>query len=139
MTGKFSPGDKRHRTIKRELMHGIALKEIATFGDVNRALETAGFEIIEAKDRAVGDDGPTTPWYQPMESRHGTLGSALRRVSLGRRAWLGTSKLAEVLRIFPKGSSDVLKLLDRTANAYVAGGKTGVFTPLYCFLARKPL
>ena len=28
--------------------------------------------------------------------------------------------------------------MDRTANAYVAGGKTGIFTPLYCFVARKP-
>ena len=28
--------------------------------------------------------------------------------------------------------------MDRTARAYVAGGKTGIFTPLYCFLARKP-
>ena len=26
-----------------------------------------------------------------------------------------------------------------TANAYIAGGKTEIFTPLYCFLARKPL
>ncbi|MCE2406798.1 MAG: hypothetical protein J4G19_04755, partial [Pseudomonadales bacterium] len=29
--------------------------------------------------------------------------------------------------------------MDRTADAYVNGGKEGVFTPLYCFLARKPL
>ena len=28
--------------------------------------------------------------------------------------------------------------MDRTANAYVAGGRTGTFTPLYCFVARKP-
>jgi len=27
--------------------------------------------------------------------------------------------------------------MDRTADAYVAGGRTGTFTPLYCFLARK--
>ena len=44
-----------------------------------------------------------------------------------------------MLGMFPKGSANVVGLLDRTANAYVAGGKTGIFTPLYCFLARKPL
>ena len=27
--------------------------------------------------------------------------------------------------------------LGRTASAYVAGGRAGIFTPLYCFLTRK--
>ena len=139
MTDKFNPDNNRHVAMKQDLMHGIALKDIATMGEVNRALESAGFEVMEAKDRAVEDNGLATPWYQPMETRNGTLGNALRRISLGRKALIGTSKLAEVFGMFPKGSSDVIRLLDRTANAYVAGGKTGVFTPLYCFLARKPL
>ena len=139
MTDKFNPDENRHRAIKQELMQGIALKDIATFGEVNRALETAGFEVIEGIDRAVGGNGPTTPWYQPMETRHGTLGNALRRIPLGRKAFIGGSRLAELLRVLPRGSADVVRLLDRTANAYVAGGRTGIFTPLYCFLARKPL
>ena len=108
-------------------------------GEVDRALETAGFQVIEAKDRAVDENSPITPWYQPMEARSNTLGNALRRTPLGRKAIMGISRLAEALGMFPKGSSDVIELMDRTANAYVAGGKSGVFTPLYCFLARKPL
>ncbi len=139
MTDKFDPGDNRHRAIKMELMRGIALKDIATMGEVNRALEAAGFEIIEAKDRAVDENSPATPWYQPMEGRSNTLGNALRRIPLGRKAFIGASKLAEALGMFPKGSAGVVGLLDRTAEAYVAGGKSGVFTTLYCFLARKPL
>ncbi|MCY3802610.1 MAG: class I SAM-dependent methyltransferase [Chloroflexi bacterium] len=138
MTDKFDPDDNRHRAIKQDLMHGIALNDIATMSEVNRALETAGFQVIEAEDRAVAASGPTTPWYQPMETRHGTLGNALRRTPLGRKSLIGISRLAEALRVFPKGSADVIGLLDRTANAYVAGGRAGVFTPLYCFLARKP-
>ena len=139
MTDKFDPDNNRHLEIKRELMRGIALKDIATTDEVNRDLETAGFEIIEAMDRAVDEKSPTTPWYQPMESRGDTLGNALLRIPLGRQVMMGTSRLAEVVGMFPKGSADVVKLMDRTANAYVDGGKTGVFTPLYCFLARKPL
>ena len=138
MTDEFDPGDKRHQAMKRDLMHGIALKDIATMGEVNRALETAGFQVIEAKDRAIDENSAITPWYQPMESRGKTLGSALRRIPLGRKAIMATSRLAEALRVFPKGSADVIGLLDRTANAYVAGGKAGIFTPLYCFLACKP-
>ena len=74
-----------------------------------------------------------------METRGSTLGNALRRTPLGRKLIMGTSRLAEALRVFPGGSTDVVRLLDRTAKAYVEGGKSGLFTPLYCFLARKPL
>ncbi|MXW24544.1 MAG: methyltransferase domain-containing protein [Chloroflexi bacterium] len=139
MTDMFDPDDERHLAIKQDLMQGIALNEIATTDEVNQALVTAGFEVIEGIDRAVEEHGPTTPWYQPMETRHGTLGSALRRTPLGRKALMRGSRLAEVLGVFPRGSSEVIRLLDRTADAYVAGGRTGIFTPLYCFLARKPL
>ena len=138
MTDKFDPDDNRHRAIKKELMHGIALKDIATTGEVDRALEAAGFQVIEGIDRAVGENGSATPWYRPMETRHGPLGSALYRIPLGRKAIHWSARLAEALRVLPKGSADVVRLLDHTANAYVAGGKTGIFTPLYCFLARKP-
>ena len=74
-----------------------------------------------------------------MESRHGTLGTTFRRLPWGRKALIAGLRLAEMARLFPKGSAEVVRLLDRTADAYVAGGKTGIFTPLYCFLARKPL
>ena len=139
LTDEFDAGDSRHRAIKRELMHGIALNDIATTGEVNLALESAGFQVVEGRDLAVEGECPTTPWYQPMESRSGTLDNALRRTPMGRKLILGTAKAAEALRMFPKGSSDVIDLMERTANAYIAGGRSGVFTPLYCFLARKPL
>ncbi len=138
LTERFDPNDNRHKTIKQELMHGIALNDIATFAEVNHALEAVGFEVIEGVDRDV-QEGPSTPWYQPMESRKGTLEGALRRLPWGRRAMIAGLKLTEAVRLFPAGSAEVVRLLDRTADAYVAGGKTGIFTPLYCFLARKPL
>ena len=138
LTDRFDPKDNRHRAIKKDLMRGIALKDIATYGEVDRALEAVGFHVIEGTNRDVRK-GPFTPWYRPMESRHGTLGNALNRLPWGRKAVIAGSKMAEVLRLLPKGSSAVVRLLDRTADAYVAGGKAGIFTPLYCFLARKPL
>ena len=103
------------------------------------ALDQAGFQVIEAKDRAIEEGDPAMPWYKPLETRGSTLGNTLRRTPLGRKLFMGTSRLAEALRVFPKGSAEVIELLDRTAEAYVAGGRAGIFTPLYCFLARKPL
>ena len=137
MTEKFDPADSHHLALKEDLMQGIALREIATFSEVSGALEAVGFEIVEAADKDV-QEGPSTPWYQPMAGRRGTLRSAFRRTPLGRKAIFGALRLAEVLRYFPRGSASVVQLMDRTADAYVAGGKSGIFTPLYCFLARKP-
>ena len=139
MTDQFDPDDRRHREIKRDLRRGIALNEIATTHEVDRALEAVGFELIEGDDRAVQQHGSSTPWYRPMQGYGGTLGSAVRRIPLGRQACIGGAWVAEALGIFPRGSADVLRLMDNTAAAYVAGGQTGIFTPLYCFLARKPL
>ena len=138
LTEKFDPKDNRHRAIEQDLRRGIALNDIATFGEVNHGLESVGFHVIEGMDRDVRN-GPSTPWYRPMESRHGTLGNALNRLPWGRKAVIAGSKMAEALRLIPKGYSEVVRLLDRTADAYVEGGRAGIFTPLYCFLARKPL
>ena len=137
LTEKFDPHSARHRDIERELMRGIALNEIATFAEVNQALQAVGFEVIEGTDMGIQEE-PGTPWYQPMVGETGTFRNLLRRTPAGRKAMLGMVKLAEVFGFFPKGSNTVIGLMDRTARAYVAGGKTGIFTPLYCFLARKP-
>ena len=137
LTRVFDPGNAYHRAVEKDLMLGIALNEIATFKEVDDALEAVGFSLVEAKDRAV-QDGPSTPWYQPMAGRRGTLRSAFRRTPWGRKAMAGAVRLAEAIGAFPRGSAAVVQLMDRTAAAYVAGGESGIFTPLYCFLARKP-
>ncbi|MCY3559518.1 MAG: class I SAM-dependent methyltransferase [Chloroflexi bacterium] len=137
MTDRFAPGDPRHQEIKRELQQGIALKEIATTGEVDRALEAAGFEVVEGQDLGIVQQGASMPWYQPVEWYAGARGGILNRL-LGRRVFIGGTRIAELLRIFPEGSTDVIRMMDRTAQAYIAGGQTGIFTPLYCFLARKP-
>ena len=139
LTDRFDPDDEQHRAMKQDLRRGIALKDIATTGEVDRALEAVGFELIEGMDRGAEENGCATPWYQPLETWSRTLGNSLQGVPLGRKTAIGGSRLAELLRIFPKGAADVVKMLDQTANAYAAGGRSGIFTPLYCFLVRKPL
>jgi len=139
MTDVFDPEDSRHQEIKAELKRGIALREIATTGEVNQTLQAVGFELVEHQDLGVVQPGASTPWYQPMLSSRGTRRGSISRSPLGRRALIAGAQLAESLKILPDGSASVISMMDRTARAYVAGGQTGIFTPLYCFLARKPL
>ena len=140
MTDIFDPDDNRHRAIKQNLRHTIALRDIATFGEVDEALESVGFHIIEGSDMAVEKSGTSTPWYQPMETRVRKAGltTGLLRMPPLRKVLIQSSRIAVALNALPRGSADVLRLMDWGAHSLVAGGKAGVFTPLYCFLARKP-
>ena len=138
MTDEFDSDDSRNQAIKRDLMRGIALKDIATTAEVNRMLEAVGFQVVEGTNLAAVKDSPTMPWYQPMETQSRAVVNAFYQTPLGRKAFIGASRLAEALGLFPKGSAKVVQMLNETANAYVAAGKAGIFTPLYCFLARKP-
>ncbi|MXZ33344.1 MAG: methyltransferase domain-containing protein, partial [Gammaproteobacteria bacterium] len=138
MTDKYDPANARDREVKDELMLGIALDGIATYSEVNRMLEAAGFDIVEAVDRGIADESGT-PWYRPMEGLEGTLQSRFRGTPLGRKAMIAGLRVGEACRFVPKGSTAVVQLMNRTADAYVAGGKSGIFSPLYCFLVRKPM
>ena len=98
MTNKFDSNDSRHRAIKQDLMHGIALQDIATMGEVDRALEMAGFQLIEGNgpgargersDRAVvsahGDPAQNAGQW-PVQDSAGPQG-AHRGIQVGRGAW----------------------------------------------------
>lgn len=136
MTEKFDSGNRKHREIKHDIMVGDALPEIPLTTEVSQALLEAGFELLDAHDRAVCSD-PETPWHRALQGRDLSLAS-IPRTPVGRALtnlilWVGES-----VRLAPKGSRAVSTLLNTAADALVEGGKAGVFTPMYFFLARKP-
>ncbi len=136
MTDDFDPGNAEHRRIKNEIMVGDALPEIASTSKICDALRAAGFELLEAGDRAPESD-PGTPWYRALEGRDFTL-SSIPRTPFGRALTNLTLRAGERLRLFPEGSRAVSTLLNAAADALVEGGKSGIFTPILFFLARKP-
>ena len=136
LTDEFDPGNAEHLRIKNEIMVGDALPEIASMSDIRAALRTAGFELLEARDRAPESD-PQTPWYRALQGRDLTL-SSIPRTPFGRALTNLTLRAGERLRLFPEGSRAVSTLLNAAADALVEGGRSGVFTPMFFFLARKP-
>ena len=136
LTDAFDPDNEEHRRIKKEIERGDALPDIAAASEICDALRAAGFDLLEARDLAFESD-PETPWYRSLQGRDLTLAS-LPRTPYGRTLTNVTLKIGEKLRMFPKGSAMVCTLLNRAANALVEGGKSGIFTPMLFFLARKP-
>jgi hypothetical protein len=75
-------------------------------------------------------DRPTTTTTTPPD---------FRTTKLGRKATHYLVRGLEAVGVAPKGSLEVATMLERAADGLVAGGKKGIFTPLFFFLVRKPL
>ena len=136
LTEDFDPGNAEHLRIKNDIMIGDALPDIALTSEICTALRTAGFELLEAHDRASESD-PETPWYRALQGRDLSL-SSIPRTPLGRALTNLTLQVGEKLRVVPEGSRAVSTLLNKAADALVEGGESGIFTPMYFFMARKP-
>ena len=136
VTESFDPANAEHRRIKNDIMIGNGLPDIATTSEVSAALQGAGFELLEARDRAPEAD-PETPWYRALQGRDFSL-SSIPRTPAGRALANLTLRVGERLRLFPKGARAVSTILNAGADALVDGGRSGVFTPMFYFLARKP-
>jgi sterol 24-C-methyltransferase len=135
MTSKFDPTEPRHQWIKSEIETGDGLPDIASIPETIEALETAGFEVLDHFDSTLLSD-PETPWYLPLRGELDGLG-AFSRGRAGRRLTRRMIGALEALGVAPKGSKEVSLMLGRAAEALIAGGETGIFTPEYFFLARR--
>jgi sterol 24-C-methyltransferase len=137
MTGKFDPNNKRHVAIKNGIEIGNGLPDIATIPHVLESLNKAGFDVIESCDLAKGPPNNTNqiPWYMPLKGSWSVRG--FRMTAMGRQFTHVLVTVLETMKIAPKGSVKVSKLLNDTANDLVDGGEREIFTPAFFFLARK--
>lgn len=65
--------------------------------------------------------------------------AGFRTTLLGRLCTRMLVTSLETLGIAPSGTGRVASFLERAGDSLVAGGKTGIFTPMFFFLARKPV
>lgn len=135
MTDSFDPNNEEHQRIKAEIELGDGLPDIRLTTQCIEALKQAGFEVLFEKDLTIGSP---LPWYLPLDKSHFSL-SSFRLTALGRFITKNMVVALEYVGVAPKGSQRVQSFLEKAAEGLVAGGKKEIFTPLYFFLARKPL
>ncbi|XVE76753.1 hypothetical protein DITRI_Ditri13aG0006300 [Diplodiscus trichospermus] len=135
MTDSFDPKNQEHRKIKREIEIGDGVADIRSTRKCLEALKQAGFEVIWEKDLAV--DSPL-PWYLPLYKNNFSL-SSFRVTALGRFITRNMVKALEFAGLAPMGSKRVHDLLEKAADGLLEGGRKEIFTPMYFFLARKPV
>ncbi|KAK1259346.1 Cycloartenol-C-24-methyltransferase 1 [Acorus gramineus] len=135
MTDAFDPNNQDHQRIKAEIELGDGLPDIRTTRKCLEALKLAGFEVIWEADLA--SESPV-PWYLPLDTSHFSL-SSFRLTSVGRFITKNLVKALEFIGLAPEGSQRVSSFLEKAADGLVEGGRKEIFTPMYFFLARKPL
>ncbi|PQP94840.1 hypothetical protein Pyn_25227 [Prunus yedoensis var. nudiflora] len=135
MTYAFDPNNQEHQKIKAEIEIGDGLPDIRLTGKCLEALKQAGFEVIWENDLAV--DSPQ-PWYLPLDTSRISF-SSFRLTAVGRFFTKNMVKALEFVGLAPPGSQRVQDFLEKAAEGLVEGGKREIFTPMYFFLARKPL
>lgn len=136
LTDRYVDSDPTHQKIKKDIEIGNGLPDLSHTSVVDAALRDAGFEVLETEDMA-GHGSPETPWYLPLTGKEKGL-LALPRKPLGRVITNKLTRFLEKVKLAPQGTSDVSGFLNQGADALVAGGETGTFTPMYFFLVRKP-
>lgn len=133
---RYDEGNRRHVAIKEGIEEGNSLPTLATPQQVLDALEQAGFEVLDHYDANIGaKNSNQIPWYATLEGSSSLSG--FRMTWLGRCFTHALVVVLETLHIAPAGSIQVSKLLNDTALDLVAGGREGIFTPSYFFIARK--
>jgi len=77
------------------------------------------------------------PWYEPLAGSWSF--SNFRATKLGQ--WMTHLMLIglETIKVTPKGTVDTHLVLAEGADKLVRGGSMEVFTPMFLFVARKPV
>mmetsp|Transcript_34893 Transcript_34893/g.77555 ORF Transcript_34893/g.77555 Transcript_34893/m.77555 type:complete len:388 (-) Transcript_34893:1059-2222(-) len=125
-TNKFDPKNPEHVRIIDEINFGNGLPEMRTYKEAELAGVKVGFELVNSYDLAFAST-VAGPWYDRLKKYQ----------------WMHHSNHAIVstmdfLGLAPKGLKAVHKMLVDVAKSLVAGGETGVFTPMHFLVFRKP-
>jgi len=137
MTEKYDRNNPTHVRIKQGIERGNSIPSLLEHPkECLSALKEVGFELVDHKDLAL-ECHAETPWYLPLSAAWSLTGFKHTRV--GRYTTNRFLYLLETLKLAPQGSVKTSEMLNQAAENLVAGGRLGIFTPMYFVLARKPV
>jgi 24-methylenesterol C-methyltransferase len=125
-TEKFDAQNKEHVRIIDEINFGNGLPEMRTWREAEEAGKKAGLELVTSIDLATASAGAGA-WY-----------GRLQELAWQNRVSHGVVSALDCVRVAPKGLRQVHEMLVNVATSLVAGGETGVFSPMHMLVFRKP-
>lgn len=142
LTPKYDHDNPEHRRIRHDIELGDAIPELRTIERTLQGLKAVGFEVIQSEDVSTRND--PLPWYYPIRGKLSEAQTLWDYFTIFRLSTLGKGitstfvKVLETLGFLHKGTSAVDHSLNVAARALVAGGETGIFTPMQLLICRKP-
>ncbi|KAI9786240.1 MAG: Delta(24)-sterol C-methyltransferase [Geoglossum umbratile] len=142
MTDKYDNSNPKHREVRLGIEQGDGISNMVRVSEGIAAIKAAGFELEFHEDLAERKD--PSPWYYPLAGDFKHMGSIwdfptiLRMTRFGRGVIHKLIGGLEMLGIAPVGTMKTADSLAVAADCLVAGGKEGLFTPMYLMIARKP-
>lgn len=130
----YDPTNAEHQRLRRSMEIGNGLVALPTRAQVEEAIAGAGFEVLRIEDRGTGLD---IPWWEPFVPEYNPL--RMRKSSgLGLAMTNAGVSVLQGLRIAPRGTLQVARLLGECSRALFECGRSGLFTPGLFILARAP-
>jgi sterol 24-C-methyltransferase len=142
MTDVYDNSNPRHKEIRLGIEQGDGISNMVKIPEAIAAIKAAGFELEFHEDLAERQD--PSPWYYPLAGDFSHMGSIWDFLTIFRMTKLGRGMVhkfvggLEMVGIAPVGTQRAADNLAVAADCLVAGGKEGLFTPMYMMVARKP-
>ncbi|KAJ1982530.1 Delta(24)-sterol C-methyltransferase [Dimargaris xerosporica] len=139
-TDQYDENDPVQRQIVRDVEKGDGIPKLFSYKVCLDALRNCNFDIFYTEDLAIPHVGHEVPWYSELEG--GSMFQSLRGFARSKFGHLVTNTmvgLMETVGLAPKGSLEVQNVLLTASRGLIAGGKMGIFTPMYCVGCKKPL
>ena len=142
MTDAYDPANKRHRDIRLAIERGNGIANMVSRKEALSAMQKAGFVIEHEEDLAESED--RRPWYAPLAGDLSGAQNVWDLFGYVRMSWVGRMGIGlllrgmETLRLAPQGTAETAKELSDGGDALVAGGREGLFTPMYLMVGKKP-
>lgn len=144
MTEEYDNENLDHRRIRLGIEQGNGIAKMVKISDALAALESSGLQVESKRDLAINEDQlDIAPWYWPMgnDIRYAQtiwdVLSLLKKNRLGAMVTAGFLGLLEAVGIAPTGMKKTADIMGKGADALVAGGTHGLFTPMYFVVGRK--
>lgn len=138
LTDKYDKENADHGWIKKAIEEGDGLPDMCHTSVCTKAVEDAGFDLVEARDCAL-DGGFVDPWYRPLTPSWKPWvlpGFQFNPVVFVLFPYI--LKALELIRVVPVGTCKTQVMLQAGGIGCERGGDTGVFTPMWLMVGRKP-
>ncbi|KAI8072630.1 S-adenosyl-L-methionine-dependent methyltransferase [Gongronella butleri] len=137
-TDAYDPNDVTQARVIHEIEKGNSISKLYTTKQCIAAAKAVGFHVMEHYDMAHTDPDATNPWYHTLSQSDGNFRGMLRS-PWGRRYTDVLLTVLNTVNLVPKGVLETSRLLNDAADSLVQGGQMDIFTPMYFFVAEKPL